>query len=109
MSLWLLIALFGLIKLPLAALMLWLPMRNDAAMAVPDTGESSDEDGGSRTPPRDPHHPRPRWPSPPRSRGPEHGRRSSKAGVVARRRDCHGMRLPGAPPRVRRRAAPTAP
>ena len=32
MSLWMLIILLGLLKLPIAGLMLWIPYRNDRAM-----------------------------------------------------------------------------
>jgi len=35
MSVWLLIVLLGIVKLPLAALMLWLPFRHDAAVTAP--------------------------------------------------------------------------
>ena len=71
------IALLGLAKLPVAALMLWIPFRNDQAMNVPAdagaTGASDDDDGGSvalegSTPDPHPRSPRPR----PRRRGP-HG------------------------------------
>ena len=70
-----LIVLFGLIKLPLAGLMLWLPFRNDEAMRAPAASqESPDEDGGSHTLPGGPRGPHPRMPLPhsPR-RGPHHG------------------------------------
>ena len=36
MSLWMLIVLLGLIKLPIAALMLWIPFRDDAAISAPE-------------------------------------------------------------------------
>jgi hypothetical protein len=78
MSLWVVIVLLGLVKLPVAALMLWIPFRDDQAVGVGsaadahDDGESED-DGGSMAlgaSPRDPH---PRSPRPrPRRRGP-HG------------------------------------
>jgi hypothetical protein len=84
----LIVLLVGVIKLPIAALMLWIPIRNDDAMRVPADPGASDEDGGSRTlppAPADPH-PRPprprRWPPSPR-RGP------------------HDAPSPTAPPRVR--------
>jgi hypothetical protein len=102
MSLWLLIALFGLIKLPIAAMMLWLPLRNDAAMVAPDAaGESSDEDGGSRTPPLDPRSPRPRWPRP---RGPHHERSPAEPAISAPRRGAHPAPLRRSPRRVSRHA-----
>jgi hypothetical protein len=99
MSLWLLIVLFGLIKLPIAAMMLVLPFRNDAAMQAQDPAASSDEDGGSRTLPDEPHGPRPRWPVPPRRRGPQHGSARPEPASHGRRRGAHAA--PGAPRRVR--------
>src|SRR5580700_7789808 len=94
MSLWMVIVLLGLAKLPIAALMLWIPFRNDQAMnmaAAVDSDESSasDDDGGSKTLPTSPLDPHPRAPHPhPRRRGP------------------HGSDpLPPSPPRVRTAAA----
>ena len=66
--------LLGLIKLPIAGLMLWLPFRNDEAMRAPRScPESSDEDGGRRRCPavrsipiragRAPSAALPRWPA----------------------------------------------
>ena len=55
MSLWMVIVLLALLKLPIAALMLWIPFRNDQAMnmAAPvdadESGASDDDDGGSKT------------------------------------------------------------
>jgi hypothetical protein len=79
MSLWMVIVLLALLKLPIAALMLWIPFRNDQAMnmAAPvDADESSasdDDGGGSKTLPASPLDPHPRAPRPhPRRRGP-HG------------------------------------
>jgi len=78
MSLWMVIVLLGLLKLPIAALMLWIPFRNDQAMnmvATVDADESnaSDDDGGSKTLSASPLDPHPRAPRPrPRRRGP-HG------------------------------------
>jgi hypothetical protein len=49
---WLVLLALGLIKLPIAALMLWIPFRSDAALEslAPAPGESADgEDGGSKT------------------------------------------------------------
>jgi hypothetical protein len=92
MSLWMVIVLLGLVKLPVAALMLWLPFRNDQAMNIeavgPETDVSGDsEDGGGGgsialgASPVDPH---PRSPLPrPRRRGP------------------HGSGAPSAPRRIR--------
>lgn len=76
-----------LIKVPIAALMLWIPFRNDAAMVAPESSDSSSEDeGGSRVLPGGPLNPHPRGPLPrlPR-RGP------------------HGTGSPPSPARVRRR------
>ncbi len=53
--LWVVLLTVGLIKLPIAALMLWLPFRSDAVLeslppADADAGDSSGEDdGGSKT------------------------------------------------------------
>src|SRR4029077_12932159 len=92
MSLWMVIVLLGLLKLPVAALMLWIPFHNDQAMNAPgrsDTEESdtSEDDGGSKSLPGSPLDPHPRSPRPrPRGRGP------------------HGCDSPPSPPRVRRPA-----
>ena len=64
MPLWMLIALLALIKLPIAALMLWIPFRNDAATNAPEPPGQSDDDGGTRTMPGGPLDPRPRRPLP---------------------------------------------
>jgi hypothetical protein len=91
MSLWMLLVLFGLLKLPLAGLMMWMPFRNDEAMRahaaasdVPDAPDSSEDDGGSRALPAGPRDPHPRMPLP---RSP--------------RRDPHGSPALPAPARVR--------
>ena len=72
MSMWLVIALvLGLIKLPIAALMLWLPFRDDDAVKAPPPSEDgSDDDGGLRTLP---HGPRPFGVRPRRPRRGPHG------------------------------------
>jgi hypothetical protein len=89
MPLWMLIALLALIKLPIAALMLWIPFRNDAAMKAPEPPGKSDEDGGTHALPAGPLDPHPRRPLPygPRPRSP--------------RRGPHGSPPPPAPRRVR--------
>jgi hypothetical protein len=89
MPMWMLIALLALIKLPIAALMLWIPFRSDAAMNAPEPPGQSDDDGGTRAMPAGPLDPRPRRPSPsgPRPRAP--------------RRDPHGDPPLPSPPRVR--------
>jgi hypothetical protein len=81
MALWILIALLGLLKLPLVALMIWIPFRSDTALNAPDAPQ---DDGGSKTLPQPPRDPHPRGPLPhlPR-RGP------------------HGSAPPPAPRRVR--------
>jgi hypothetical protein len=85
MQLWLWILLFAaVIKLPIAALMLWLPFRYDEAMQATDVPDSSDEDGGSMALPGSPLDPHPRMPSPRRPR-----------------RDPHGSPALPSPPRVR--------
>jgi hypothetical protein len=101
MSLWTLIVLFALIKLPLAAVLLWLPFRDDAAMHAPAGPATSEEDGGSRTLSGSPPGPRPRWPIAPRPRGPGHRALADGPARPYRHRDPHGARPPRAPRRVR--------
>jgi hypothetical protein len=74
----------ALVKLPIAALMLWLPFRYDEAAYVPDVTDSSEEDGGSKALPGGPLNPHPRSPLPRRPR-----------------RGPHGSPSPGSPSRVR--------
>ncbi len=76
MSLWLMIALLGLLKLPIAALMFWIPFRDDEAMRSAPSESSTEDDGGSRAlpgGPLDPHPHRPRLGPRPRARGPHGG------------------------------------
>jgi hypothetical protein len=87
MPLWLLIVLLGVIKLPIAALMLWMPFRNDPALNVSEPPDRSDDDGGSRALPAGPLDPRPRRPLPSGPRRP--------------RRGPHGSPPPPSPRRVR--------
>jgi hypothetical protein len=96
MSLWMVIVLLGLLKLPVAALMLWIPFRNDQAMSVVDAdgandaeeSDASEDDGGSVALGASPLDPHPRSPRPrPRRRGPH-----------------HGSDAPPSPPRIRRPA-----
>ncbi|MFI5004046.1 MAG: hypothetical protein ACHQE6_03435 [Solirubrobacterales bacterium] len=89
---WVLILTLGLIKVPIAALMLWIPFRSDSALHSLPPGESAEgdspggEDGGSKTLPGlgGPRHPRAplggRWP----------------------RRGPHGSPVPPSPARTRR-------
>lgn len=74
MPMWLWIVFFAaLIKLPIAALMLWIPFRYDESMREPDASDSSDEDGGSRALPGGPLDPHPRAPTPRKPRRGPHG------------------------------------
>jgi hypothetical protein len=88
---WLLIALLGLIKLPIAALMLWVPFRDDVAMRSADPPGSTGDDGGSHALPGGPLDPHPRKPAPerPPRRGGPHGSppppRRIRTTVAARR------------------------
>jgi hypothetical protein len=75
----------GLIKLPIAGLMLWIPFRYDESATAPDVQDSSEEDGGSKALPGGPLNPHPRGPLP---RNP--------------RRGPHGSPAAPSPPRVRR-------
>jgi hypothetical protein len=75
----------GLIKLPIAALMLWIPFRYDESQVVTEASDSSEEDGGSKALPGGPLNPHPRGPLP-----------------RAPRRGPHGSPSPAPPPRVRR-------
>jgi hypothetical protein len=85
MPLWLwVLVLAALVKLPIAALMLWIPFRNDPAVISPEASDSSEEDGGSRALPGGPLNRHPRGPLP---RFP--------------RRGPHGSSPPASPRRVR--------
>jgi hypothetical protein len=76
--------LVALVKLPIAALMLWIPFRDDQAMQARDVPDSSEEDGGSKALPGGPMDPHPRTPLPRKPR-----------------RGPHGSPAPPSPPRVR--------
>ena len=82
MVVWVLVGL-TLIKLTIAALMLWVPYRTDEQLADPEDSDSGSDDGGGGGSPRRPPKPRPR-------RGP------------------HGL-PPHAPARVRRPSRTRAP
>jgi hypothetical protein len=74
MPLWAwMVLLAGLIKLPIAALMLWLPFRYDESMRSADVSDSSEEDGGSKALPGGPLDPHPRTPLPRSPRRGPHG------------------------------------
>jgi hypothetical protein len=93
MQTWMWIVLFaGLIKLPIAALMLWIPFRYDEATQSQDVSDSNEEDGGSKVLPAGPPNPHPRSPLP---RSP--------------RRGPHGSPSPSAPPRIRKPLRATRP
>ncbi len=94
---WLVLLAFGLIKLPIAALMLWIPFRSDAAVSsrpLYESEESDEDEGGSKMlpggagGPRVSPHPRPRTPL--GGRGPRRGPHGGAAGGP-----------PAAPARVR--------
>jgi hypothetical protein len=87
MSLWLLLALMGLVKLVVASLMLWIPFRSDSAMmALEDEGPSKPEDeGGTKVPPTSPREPHPRLPLPHRPRRGPHGSASPPPPARVRR------------------------
>jgi hypothetical protein len=70
----------ALIKLPIAALLLWIPFRRDDAMMSTDPStDSSEEDGGSKALPGGPLDPHPRTPLPRRPRRGPHGSPSPPA------------------------------
>jgi hypothetical protein len=74
MQLWIWIVLLtALIKLPLLALMLWIPLRDDEAMQALEAPGSSEEDGGSKALPGGPLDPHPRGPLPRSPRRGPHG------------------------------------
>jgi|HubBroStandDraft_6_1064221.scaffolds.fasta_scaffold122382_3 hypothetical protein len=95
MPLWLLVLVsVGLIKIVIAALMLWVPFRSDAAMSAVDDQARSDagsdeDDGGSKVAPGAPTDPHPRLPLPHRPRRGPHGSPSpcspARVRTVARR------------------------
>jgi hypothetical protein len=64
MSLWLIMLILMSIKLPLAALMLWLPFRGDDAIAPAKAADPADGDGGSPALPAGQLNPHPRPTSP---------------------------------------------
>ena len=93
MPTWLWIVIFaGLIKLPIAALMLWIPFHYDESMRAPDVSDSSEEDGGSRALPGGPLDPHPRGPLPRTPRRGPHG--SPSPSPPARVRTKVGSRPP---------------
>jgi hypothetical protein len=76
MSVWVLVFLVAAVKIPIAALMLWLPFRSDRARLADEGVDDSSEnggDGGIKAAPERPREPHPRSPlGRPRRRGP-HG------------------------------------
>ncbi|MHB8242881.1 MAG: hypothetical protein ACYDHN_12940 [Solirubrobacteraceae bacterium] len=97
MPMWVwIVMLAALIKLPIAALMLWIPFRNDEAMSDPDPSDSSEEDGGSRALPGGPLDPHPRSPRPPKPRrGPHGSPPPSPARVRTKLPSVRPTRIPG--------------
>jgi hypothetical protein len=95
----LMLLLLGLIKLPIAALMLWMPFRNDEAIWATGAAGSSDEDGGSGTLPADRPDLGPRSPLSDRPLPRPQGRTAHRA--VPRHRGPHGAPPPPSPRRVR--------
>jgi hypothetical protein len=92
---WVLVLGFGLIKIPIGLLMLWVPYRNDAS-AIPlpapeDNGSAGEDDGGSKTLPGAPRRPSPNRPHP----------RTPLRGPHGPRRGPHGAPAPSAPERSR--------
>jgi hypothetical protein len=77
--LWILLVSTLVIKLPIVALMLWIPFRNDEAMSSPDTPGSNEDDGGSKALPGGPLNPHPRSPLPRWPRRGPHGSPPSPA------------------------------
>jgi hypothetical protein len=99
MSLTLVIVLLSLIKLSVAAMLLLLPFRHDAAMQQTEGAAGTDDDGGLRISDGGGDGRRPRWPvtgGPTRPRGGGH-----TSAPRSRRRGAHTPPLPGAPRRVR--------
>jgi len=95
MPLWLwIVILAGLIKLPLAALMLWIPFRYDESMRSPDASDSSEEDGGSRALPGGPLDRHPRGPLPRKPRRGPHGSPSPDAPARTRKPSLPRRRSP---------------
>src|SRR5258707_12961888 len=63
----------GLIKLPIAALMLWIPFRYDESQIATEASDSNEDDGASKALPAGPLNPPPRSPSPRRPPPGPHG------------------------------------
>ena len=63
----------ALIKLPIAVLMIWIPIRYDESGVDPEPSDSSEDDGGSKALPAGPLNPHPREPFPKRPRRGPHG------------------------------------
>jgi hypothetical protein len=91
---WVLIVGFGLIKVPIGLLMLWVPFHNDASaipLAEPQDGSAGEDEGGSKTLPGAPRRPSPHRPHP---RTPLHGPHGPRRGP-------HGTPAPTSPERSR--------
>jgi hypothetical protein len=92
---WVLILGFGLIKVPIGLLMLWVPYHYDSAAdqlpATEESGSTGEDEGGSKTLPGAPRRPSPHRPRP---RTPLHGPRGPRRGP-------HGAPAPSSPERSR--------
>jgi hypothetical protein len=87
MSLWLVFALLAFVKIVMAAIMLWVPLRSDSAMSdmdEEDRPDSGDDEGGSKVLPGATEDPHPRRPLPHRPRRGPHGSPSPHAPVRVR-------------------------
>jgi hypothetical protein len=95
---WVLILGFGLVKLPIALMMLWAPFRFDESAGplaeVDEDGSSGEDDGGSKTLPGAPRRPSPNRPHP----------RTPLRGPRGPRRGPHGAPAPAPPARSRHTA-----
>lgn len=92
MSLWLLLALVALVKLVMASLMVWIPMRSDSAMDVLEDrrgseseSDAGEDEGGSKALPGSPVEPHPRLPRPYRPRRGPHGSPSAPSPARVRK------------------------
>ena len=103
---WVLIVGFGLIKLPIGLLMLWLPYRYDeSAVSFPAPGEegsAGEDEGGSKTLPGAPRRPSPHRPGPRTPLGGRHGPRRGPHGAPAPPAPARSRHAPALPKRTTR-------
>jgi hypothetical protein len=107
MSLWLILGLLAVIKLVVAALMMWLPFRDDFAMHVDAPVQAADDEGGSPATPAGPLDPRPQGPRGPfRPASPRPGSRArpTRRGASRPRRGSPGCAPSPTPARPRTRS-----